>query len=134
MGRKRGDETWTGGAQLQLKEIRQSCSGGRHPSRSLTVTQLGSLEDHKDWLRRLVRKQSDVWTRDLAGRQRGPSVWIGRKGEKQAPAPLHTPFLPINNTKCHFKGDREHRRGAPVASGLGQRALHTTPPTPGEFA
>lgn len=40
----------TGGAQQQLKGIRQSRSGDRHPSRSLTVTQLGSLEDHKDWL------------------------------------------------------------------------------------
>lgn len=64
----------------------------------------------------------------------GPQCEFGERERSEAPAPLHTPFLSINNPKCRFKGDRERERGAPRAGGWGQRALQTTPPTPGEFA
>lgn len=56
------------------------------------------------------------------------------KEKSEALTPLHTPFLPINNPKCDFKGDREPGRGALGPGGWEQRALHTTPPTRGEFA
>lgn len=70
----------------------------------------------------------------MPGPMRRKAKWtLGVNGERErseAPAP----FLPINNPECHFKGNRERGRGAPGAGRLGQRALHTTPRTPGEFA
>lgn len=55
----------------------------------------------------------------LAEGKEGPRFEFGERERSEAPAPLLTPFLPINNPKCHFKGDRERRRGAPGPVGLG---------------
>lgn len=42
---------------------------------------------------------------------------------RAAPAPPHTPFPPINNPKCHFKGHQEPGTGATEVGG----PPHTTP-------
>lgn len=58
----------------------------------------------------------------------GPRCESGERERSKAPVPLHTPFLPINNPKCHFKGDRELGEGLTGRAGWGGGPSTPRPP------